>query len=371
MIAIDSPKTLRPEDTRVRVTGWCNDEHRPERVRVGVDGWIQEAKTKPAPNIDQVYPQLRAVAYECELDFAEIYRSGKARYSNEIFSVVVMIDCGAEQRAFEYTVPQEWVASVFAGRPAPRAKPRTPDHLMIRVSGSCDISFYPTGHIALGQMRALLAKTGRSIDDFQSILDFGCGCGRVLLALHNERVPARLCGSDIDQEAMAWCRENFSPVATFDANPHLPPTRYADETFDFIYAISVFTHLPEDHQFAWLAELNRILKPGGILITTVHGPTTCASLPRAVRAEVQKRGFLYIDQSHPDWPPYLGAVTEGLPDFYRLTYHTFDYVREKWRDFFEIVAIEERGLNFIQDGIVCRKRDASLGRRVRNWFGRR
>jgi len=155
---------------------------------------------------------------------------------------------------------------------------------------------------------------------------------------------------------MAWCRANLSPVAQFDANPHLAPTRYADGAFDFIYALSVFTHLPEDHQFAWLAELRRILKPGGILITTVHGPTTCAALPPLVQKEVENRGFLYLDQTQPDWPSYPGATTDGLPEFYRLTYHTFDYVWKKWSNVFEILEVKDRGLNFMQDAVVCRKR---------------
>jgi len=44
----------------------------------------------------------------------------------------------------------------------------------------------------------------------------------------------------------------------------MPPMSYEDNMFDFVYSISIFTHLPEDMQFAWLQELQRITKPGGI-----------------------------------------------------------------------------------------------------------
>jgi SAM-dependent methyltransferase len=50
-----------------------------------------------------------------------------------------------------------------------------------------------------------------------------------------------------------------------------PPLRYGDRTFDFVYALSVFTHLTEDSARRWLAELVRILKPRGMLLFTVHG----------------------------------------------------------------------------------------------------
>jgi len=105
----------------------------------------------------------------------------------------VDVDCGTQQRGFEYVVTQDWIASAFCGSGCkPRARRPTPDYLMIRVSGSCDISFYPTGHIALAQIRGLLRNAGHSIEEFRTILDFGCGCARALLALHNEGARAAL-----------------------------------------------------------------------------------------------------------------------------------------------------------------------------------
>jgi SAM-dependent methyltransferase len=269
----------------------------------------------------------------------------------------VNVESDQEERGFEYVVPQEWIDRIFEGLASkPKAKPRTPDHLMIRVSGSSDISFYATGHIATRQIRDLLHEVGKDLNDFHTILDFGCGCARVLMAFFHEGVNAEFYGSDIDEEAMLWAQKNFAPAARFNANGVLPPTRHESNMFDFVYAISVFTHLPEDHQDAWLSELARILKPGGVLITTVHGPRTQSFLPPEVRAAVERKGFLYVDQTNKDWPSYLGAKTDGLPDFYRLSYHTFDYVRTKWSKYFDILTIKEQGLNFLQDAVVCQKR---------------
>jgi SAM-dependent methyltransferase len=356
MIALDHPLVLQASDTRIVLRGWCSDETLPQSVAILIAGIELPASIRPAPAVDAVFPALKAVAYTCPIDFAALFRAPQARYSKHVFAVTVWIQCGKEERGFEYAVPQEWVNRVFAGADlVPHAKPPTPAHLMVRVSGSSDMSLYPTGHLATRQMRGLLAGVGRRIEDFQSILDFGCGCGRVLLALHNEGVPARLHGSDVDQEGISWCAQSLGSVATFGANEGLPPTRYEAATFDLVYAISVFTHLPEAYQFAWLAELRRIIKPGGWLIATIHGPATCRHLPAELQESVAQAGFLYVDQTREDWPKYLGAKTEGLPDFYRLAYHTFDYVRRRWSEYFDVLNIVEQGLNFMQDAVVCQK----------------
>ena len=52
------------------------------------------------------------------------------------------------------------------------------------------------------------------------------------------------------------------------------PLAYADDTFDLVYALSVFTHLTEDLCEAWMDELYRIVKPGGAAIVTTHGGAT-------------------------------------------------------------------------------------------------
>jgi ubiquinone/menaquinone biosynthesis C-methylase UbiE len=58
--------------------------------------------------------------------------------------------------------------------------------------------------------------------------------------------------------------------AQFEVNGLAPPLAYEANHFDFIYALSVFTHLPESLQTAWMSELARVLKPGGYLLMTTH-----------------------------------------------------------------------------------------------------
>jgi ubiquinone/menaquinone biosynthesis C-methylase UbiE len=51
----------------------------------------------------------------------------------------------------------------------------------------------------------------------------------------------------------------------------MTPLNFADQHFDLIFNHSVVTHLDEKYQDAWLAELHRVTKPGGILLLTVSG----------------------------------------------------------------------------------------------------
>ena len=63
---------------------------------------------------------------------------------------------------------------------------------------------------------------------------------------------------------------NNLKFAKFTTNGVTPPLEYEDSEFDFVYAVSVFTHLDDTLQFQWLLKLRRILRTEGILILTVY-----------------------------------------------------------------------------------------------------
>ena len=125
-----------------------------------------------------------------------------------------------------------------------------------------------------------------------TILDFGCGCGRVISSL-SKLTGAQLFGTDIDAEAIEWCNRSLPSVGKFSVNDKLPPFPFDDNAFDLVYSISIFTHLPEDMQFAWLGELNRVLKPSGYAILTTHGSSLFPShlLSAEITSEFNEKEF--------------------------------------------------------------------------------
>jgi SAM-dependent methyltransferase len=118
-------------------------------------------------------------------------------------------------------------------------------------------------------VRDVLREQGAEIEDLGALLDWGCGCGRVLRQWSG--LPgARVFGCDINPKMVQWCAANldFAEVSVTELEPPLP---YADSTFDLIYAFSVFTHLSEQLQREWMSECLRVLRPGGYLLISTMG----------------------------------------------------------------------------------------------------
>ena len=107
------------------------------------------------------------------------------------------------------------------------------------------------------------------------VLDFGCGCGRMVRFLANCANSWIVHACEVNPRHVQWCQDNLENASTSQCNP-LPPLPYQDQSFDLVYCISVFTHLPESRAFAWLSEMARVLVHNGILIITTHGPTALA-----------------------------------------------------------------------------------------------
>ena len=118
------------------------------------------------------------------------------------------------------------------------------------------------------------------------MLDFGIGCGRV--ARHWAGLDVDVHGCDYNAQLVAWCRRNL-PHVTARANGLEPPLPYEDEQFDLVYALSVFTHLTKRQQRAWMAELRRVTRAGGLVLFTTHGPTFAFTDPAWPPPEIRRR----------------------------------------------------------------------------------
>lgn len=231
------------------------------------------------------------------------------------------------------------------GYPLPSPK------LRYRVHGAVDQkSFLEVGEACAHDIVAIVDRLSIAPPAGGAVLDFGCGCGRVLRFMFGLRPDWNYTGVDIDGEATDWCKSAY-PQASFAQTPGLPPTQLADASFDFTFVISVFTHLDEDYQNAWLAELRRITKPGGHVLATVAGAVDQSVLPAADQAELDAKGFL-----HRAWR--RGRLKlDGLPDFYNSTLHTRDYVEQNWprASGMDLVAYLPGGINQHQDAVVLKR----------------
>lgn len=227
----------------------------------------------------------------------------------------------------------------FKRKGAPDGLPIPPPELIYLTSGQHRMdTFYDNGVLGIQCIESILQKNGLNLRQFGAILDFGCGCGRVTRQLQG-RTSAKIFGTDYNPLLVRWCQRAF-PFGDFRKNELEAPLSYPDESFDFIYSNSVFTHLDERQQFFWMKELTRILKKGGYLYFTVHGVSRIQSLDPVSLRQFREGRFTVVNQR------YAGTNCCG-------SYHPEAFLREK------LCA----GLNFIDfvpDGAKASHQDEVL-----------
>lgn len=248
------------------------------------------------------------------------------------------------------------------------ALPMPPDELIDRVvSGFSNeqaeehrAMFLQSGRRSLEDLEQALKAVGDTLSKHERILEFGCGCGRIMRWMEDLGSTRDLVGTDIDTRAIEWASENL-PFARFDVNQGLPPMGYREGEFDLVVNHSVFTHLDEGYQDQWLAELQRIVSPNGLLVLSIHGEHAFqvterqlqadSSPQREWRARLERDGILYIADD-----AYVGSA---FPDFYHSAFHAPWYVFEHWSRWFDVLAYLPRSSLDFQDQVVLRRRDVS------------
>lgn len=226
--------------------------------------------------------------------------------------------------------------------------PTPPAELMTRVSNIDDPITYWTGGLqnAGEYLAALEERLGPP--GGKKILDWGSGCGRITEFLVRQRPGDEIHGCDIDASAVEWCRSAVRG-ARFLTVSLAPPTPYADESFDAIVSYSVLTHLERGAQSAWLGEMRRLLKPGGLLLASVNGEFA-ASLARnpAIDAALVREGIAdQLRDSNLD-----GVAPEG---YYRAVYQRETYTRRAFARELSVLRYEARALSHLQDLVILRK----------------
>jgi SAM-dependent methyltransferase len=160
---------------------------------------------------------------------------------------------------------------------------------------------------------------GRPLDG-GSILDYGCGYGRIARLMYYFSDLSSVFGVDPWDKSISICHED-GLGANFLQSSYLPTSLPVAEThFDLIYAFSVFTHLSERATKRSLSVLSKYLKPGGLLVITIrpveywHHDISAqqAGLVHRQIALHHEKGFAF----HPhDRPAVEGDITYGDTSF--------------------------------------------------------
>jgi len=136
--------------------------------------------------------------------------------------------------------------------------------------------------------------------------------------------------------------------------------------FDLIYGLSVFTHLPESSATKWLLEMQRVLKPGGILIVSIHGMTALNTIKNSalhqemfnLSPEVAARTIENFQQEPFVFFTYdqnTIQVAKAGSDYGNTFIHP-DYIYEKWAiEGFKVLDVIPGGLRNWQDLVVLQR----------------
>lgn len=225
-----------------------------------------------------------------------------------------------------------------------------PTHLAFDAYATPDWDYYYKSGRQTAKDILTLLNQHQEKNDSTKILDWGCGPARIvrhLPSLLGSR--AHVHGSDYNSETIAWARKAIDGVQ-FTANGLKPPLAYPDNTFDCVYAFSIFTHLSEETCLEWIREIQRVLKNNGLFFFTAHGDTAVERmlLPNERMTYVGK-GFLARGKFH-----------EGKKMF--LSFHSPDYIETTLLKEFEIVEHKIPG-NFeyihYQDVWLARKKSVA------------
>jgi SAM-dependent methyltransferase len=176
------------------------------------------------------------------------------------------------------------------------------------------------------------------------VLDFGCGAGRTLRHFATEAETAEIWGTDVHEPSVRWVAENLCPPLHAWQSTLRPPLGLEHDSFDLIYAISVFTHLT-DGSLPWLLELHRLLKPDGVFIATFMGRWTSELFAKEPWEE--DRVGMNVLHHDRDWD--RGGPAVLMSEW---------WVRGHWGRAFEIREIAPQFHDF--SWVVARKRDVDL-----------
>ena len=226
-------------------------------------------------------------------------------------------------------------ASRDNGRRCPLGLPVPPEELW-RGQGPNVDHYLNVGKEHTENMRQALKKHGFEMPD--TILDFGCGAGRMVRWLKPEAERGVVWGCDIQGEHIQWLQRHLRPPFRFFTSTTLPTLPFVDGYFGLIYAGSVFTHVGDLAQ-AWLLELRRIVKPGGIAYLTIHDRET----EKRIKIDGEKAIHLGVLEEYGGLPDDLGMlVLNRWPETAgTMVFHSHDWWRESLTPMFEILDIVE------------------------------
>jgi ubiquinone/menaquinone biosynthesis C-methylase UbiE len=211
-------------------------------------------------------------------------------------------------------------------------------------------------------IKRTLIRYGPALNSGDSTFELGCASGRVLRHFACQQPAVTVWGADIQLRHVEWIRKFLPEKIRVFQNTVFPQLPLESNSQKLVYAFSVFTHI-DDFELAWLAEVRRVLAPGGIAYLTIHSERTWENM-------------------NPEWPLWKGLIRhkDHIVDYDVSTelfkapmplpktvfcwttaqtyntqvFHSDDYIRTAWGRFLALKDIIAAGYDY-QDVVVLQK----------------
>jgi len=188
----------------------------------------------------------------------------------------------------------------------------------------------------------VMKKTQECAVDVRRVFDFGGSTGRVARHFYCQDEKREVWWCDFKVSSVQWSLKYFPAEMRVFLNTNLPHLPIPDGYFDVVSAFSVFTHI-DDLETAWLLELKRVVRPGGMLYLTIHDDTTWCDLKpddrlaQVIRSAPNGRSLAFDGSPMPDDRVAFQFTHET--NYNCHIFHSQAYIRKNWGRFFDVVEI--------------------------------
>lgn len=157
------------------------------------------------------------------------------------------------------------------------------------------------------------------LKDGDSVVDIGCGSGRVASAVAKRVNLGAYLGTDVVEALLSYARTKCPDYYNFVNNRQLYIPIESDSV-DYVFAFSLFTHLLPEECYMYLRDAYRVLKPGGLFLFTYHDISNPEHRSvfhmnvRALEANQQQHLNSFINMEMIDfWISLTGFVKDDRP----------------------------------------------------------
>ncbi len=217
-----------------------------------------------------------------------------------------------------------------------------------------NVKEYLHGKQQIANMIGILHKGGFEISNMRSIMDFGCGAGRMIRWLKPYAETAEIWGTDISADHITWAINHLSPPFNFATTTTIPHMPFEEKYFDLIFAGSVFTHI-DDLVEAWLLELRRVLSRRGCIYITIQDKNSIKLLKTS---EYYKNIWLkqYVEEN----PLFIETGDKfnkivGLRGTRSQVFYDQAYFKKIVGSIFEIISVNQEAYGFQTSFLLKRK----------------